>query len=160
MVSRRHALLSLLASLPAAHAGTEAAPAVLTVRGRTAGGKTLDFTMPDLDRLPQRRFTTKSPWTQEAHTYQGPLLRDVLDAAGAQGRQLRAAALNDYRVLIPAEDAREHDVIVATRIDGKPIPVRGRGPLFVIYPFDEKPDLRKAAYFERSIWQLRSIEVE
>lgn len=160
MSSRRHFLSLLALAMPATRAAAGAFPTILTVQGRVAGGQPHHFTMPGLDRLPQRRFTTKSPWTQEAHTYQGPLLRDVLDAAGAQGQQLRAAALNDYRVSIPVDDARQHDVIVATRIDGQPIPVRGRGPLFVIYPFDEKPDLRKAAYYERSIWQLRSIDVE
>ena len=39
------------------------------------------------------------------------------------------------------------------------MPVRTRGPLFVIYPFDADPRLQNARFYERSIWQLRSIEV-
>jgi hypothetical protein len=40
-----------------------------------------------------------------------------------------------------------------------PMPVRDKGPLFVIYPFDAQPELRNAIYYSRSAWQLRSIEV-
>jgi hypothetical protein len=51
-------------------------------------------------------------------------------------------------------------VIVAHRIDGQPIPVRERGPFFVIYPFDQAPELRNARYYQRSIWQLEAVEIE
>jgi hypothetical protein len=90
------------------------------------------------------------------------LLRDVLAAAGvaAQAKGVaRFVALNDYKVEIPLADAHEHDVIVARLLDGQPMSVRQKGPLFVIYPFDEKPALRTAAYFSRCIWQLKSIEL-
>jgi hypothetical protein len=39
------------------------------------------------------------------------------------------------------------------------MPVRDRGPLFAVYPFDALPELRNAVYYSRSAWQLRSIEV-
>jgi hypothetical protein len=161
MLSRRHAfmLLPLALAVPRVAGGT-AAPVVLTIQGRLRDGQARSLSLDDLGRLPQRSFTTNTPWTKEPHRYTGPLLRDVLDAVGAQGSQLRATALNDYRVVIPVEDARQHDVIIAVLVDGNPLPVRSRGPLFVIYPFDEKPELRKGAYYERSIWQLRSIEIE
>jgi hypothetical protein len=37
--------------------------------------------------------------------------------------------------------------------------VREKGPLFVMYPFDEQPALRTSVYFGRCIWQLKAIEV-
>jgi hypothetical protein len=37
--------------------------------------------------------------------------------------------------------------------------VRDKGPLFVIYPFDARPELRGAVYYSRSAWQLRTIDV-
>jgi hypothetical protein len=49
---------------------------------------------------------------------------------------------------------------MASRIDGKPIPVREKGPLFVVYPFDSSATLRSSVYYERSIWQLKSIHIE
>jgi hypothetical protein len=60
---------------------------------------------------------------------------------------------------MPFDDAQRHDVIVARLLDDKPMAVRDKGPLFVIYPFDARPELRNAIYYSRSAWQLRTIEV-
>jgi hypothetical protein len=78
----------------------------------------------------------------------------------AKGQHIRAVALNDYRVKLPVSDAREHDVVVAVQMNGQAIPVRTKGPLFIIYPFDSKQELQHKTYYERSIWQLKAIEVE
>ena len=60
---------------------------------------------------------------------------------------------------IPFDDAQRHDMIIARLLDGKPMAVRDKGPLFIIYPFDARPELRNTMYFSRSAWQLRTIEV-
>ena len=135
---------------------------VLTLSGLLRSpnqGQSAHFDMPMLERLPQTSFTTRTPWYAQPREFTGPLLRDVLRAAGAHGTQLRARALNDYRVDIPFDDAQRFDVIVARLLDGTPMPVRDKGPLFVIYPFDALPELRNSVYYSRSAWQLRSIEV-
>ncbi|MES2959473.1 MAG: hypothetical protein V4792_14880 [Pseudomonadota bacterium] len=118
-----------------------------------------DFDMGMLERLPQRNVHTETPWYSAARSFSGPLLRDVLAAAGAKGRALRLVALNDYRVEIPFDDVQRYDVVLARQLDRKPMSVREKGPLFVMYPFDAQPQLRNAVYFSRCIWQLRSIEL-
>lgn len=137
-------------------------PVVLTISGRVLmpnDGKAAHFDMAMLERLPQLSFVTRTPWYAEARKFTGPLLRDVLARAGAKGSTMRAVALNDYWVEIPFDDALRHDMIVARLLDDKPMAVRDKGPLFVIYPFDARPELRTPVYFSRSAWQLRSIEV-
>jgi hypothetical protein len=135
---------------------------VLTVSGKVAdtndAGKAV-FDMAMLEALPQTSFTTATPWYNKPVKFTGPLLSDVLKAAGAKGTSLKAVAINDYKIQIPADDTR-HGVILARLVDDKPLSVRDRGPLFVVYPFDSAPELRNATYFGRSIWQLKSIEVE
>jgi hypothetical protein len=126
--------------------------------GSSAAGR-VDFDMARLEALPQHEITTESPWYVGPHVFTGPLLRDVLAAAGARGTKLRAVALNDYKIEIPAEDAKQFDMIVARLVDGKPMPVRDKGPLFIIYPFDSSAELRSEPYYSRSAWQLRTIEV-
>ena len=69
-------------------------------------------------------------------------------------------ALNDYQSSIPVEDAMKFDMVMATKMNGKPIPVKTKGPLFIVYPFDSKPELRSAVYYERSPWQLKSLTLE
>jgi hypothetical protein len=61
--------------------------------------------------------------------------------------------------LVALDDPERFDVILAWQLDGKPMSVREKGPLFVMYPFDTQAQLRNAVYFSRCIWQLRSIEL-
>jgi len=137
-------------------------PVILTVRGRvsiTNGNGMADFDMPMLERMPQRTITTKTPWYESARKFTGPLLRDVLAASGAKGTTIRAIALNDYKAEIPFDDAQKIDVVMARLLDDRPMPVREKGPLFIIYPFDDRPELRSATFFSRCAWQLRTLEV-
>jgi hypothetical protein len=164
-VMRRRILLAapLAGLLP--HAAALEAPTgavVLTVRGaqaRAGRDGQADFDMAMLERLRLRSITTETPWHSGTRTFKGPLLRDVLAAAGAQGKTARLVALNDYHVDLPLEDVQRYDVILACQLDGKPMSVREKGPLFVMYPFDTQPQLRNAVYFSRCVWQLRSIEL-
>lgn len=155
------ALAALLAR-PAFALDAPAGPVVLTVSGNVSqpnAGPRAAFDMGMLERLPQHSLVAKTPWYAQARKFTGPLLRDVLAAAGAKGRTLRAIALNDYVVEIPAEDAARYDMIVARLLDDRPMPVREKGPLFIIYPFGDQPELRNAVYFSRSAWQLKTIDV-
>ncbi|WP_180683097.1 molybdopterin-dependent oxidoreductase [Tepidicella baoligensis] len=118
------------------------------------------FDMAMLEALPQHEFTTLTPWEDRPLKFSGPLLRDVLRLVQARGQTLRATALNDYRISIPADDAQQFDVIIATRLNDQPMSIRTRGPLFIIYPFNAHPQLQSARYYERSIWQLKAIHIE
>jgi len=164
--SRRGAALTLALApwlWPAAAWAQPAAPkgpVVLSVSGKVKSppGRA-DFDMAALAALPQHHHTTATPWYREARKFSGPLLRDVLAAAGAQGQALRAIALNDYRVDIPVGDVQRFDVILARLLDDQPMAVREKGPLFVMYPFADHAELRNAVYFSRCAWQLKAIEV-
>lgn len=152
----------LALALPARALDRPAGPVLLSVRGRvrnTNDGAAAQFDMSMLEALPQTSFVTRTPWYAQARRFTGPLLRDVLAAAGAQGQLLRLSALNDYRVDMPWDDPQRHDVIVARLLDDKPMAVRDKGPLFVVYPFDARPELHSAAYYSRAAWQLRTIDV-
>lgn len=158
--------LGLAALAGPLQAQTLAAPrgrVVLTVAGKihntNLGGQAL-FDMAMLEALPQHSFTTRTPWTKAPLHFSGPLLRDVLGAVKANGTRIQATALNDYKVQIPVEDTQRHDVLMALRMNGEPMSVRTRGPLFIVYPFDALPELRSVRYYERSIWQLQALDIE
>ena len=167
----RRCVLSL-AALPLAAPSRASAlqapdgPVVLTISGRLREpnrSTTAVFDMVMLAQLPQASFSTRTPWYAQARKFTGPLLRDVLAAAGSQGSRgslLRLVALNDYRVDIPFDDAQRYDLLLARLLDDKPMPVRDKGPLFIIYPFDQHTALRNALYFSRCAWQLKAIEVQ
>lgn len=119
----------------------------------------LSFDLPALQKLPQLSFSTRTPWYATPRKFTGVRLRDLLAAAGAQGQVVRAVALNDYKVDIPIEDAAASDVMVAWLLDDKPMPVRDKGPLVVIYRFDDQPELRTAVHYGRAVWQLRLLDI-
>ena len=113
-----------------------------------------------LEALPQTTVRTTTPWTEGVTEFRGPLGRVLLERVGTTGSQLNATAINVYTVSIPVADFREHDVIIALTRDGKPMRVRDRGPLWVIYPWSDEPQLRTEVHHGRSIWQLKAIAVE
>lgn len=156
------ALSALGSGIGLASAAQAAGTVVLTVSGALRVGTQVHFDMAALGALPQKEVVSTTPWYSSPRRFTGPLLRDLLAAAGApeQARRLRLTALNDYRVEIPVEDVRRYDVILARLLDGQPMAVRDKGPLFVIYPFDSHPELHSAVHYSRAIWQLRQLEVQ
>jgi hypothetical protein len=118
------------------------------------------FDLALLQALPQHVFTTRTPWYPQPRRFSGVLLRDLLAAVGAKPGTLKAVALNDYRVEIPAVDQLKHDAMVAYLLDDQPLAVREKGPLLIIYPFDDQPELRTAVHYSRAIWQLTSLELQ
>ncbi|ALV08029.1 hypothetical protein DES44_0878 [Roseateles depolymerans] len=137
-------------------------PVVLSIGGAlrlTNKDGLAQFDMAMLERLPQTSFQTQTPWYGQPRKFTGPLLRDVLNAVGANGTAIEARALNDYRVTIPVVDTQRYDVIVARLMDDKPMPLRDKGPLFIIYPFDRHAELRSSLYYGRSAWQLKRLDL-
>ncbi len=159
------AALFILAS-SFAHAETLPTPQgdiILTVSGsiaHTNGDGVANFDREMLESLEQRTTTASTPWLDGAHDFSGPLGAAILDAVGAEGQTLTVIALNDYSAEVPVQDLRGFPVIFATHIDGQQLSIREKGPLFMIYPFDESPELFNEVYFGRSVWQIARIEVK
>ena len=139
-----------------------AAKVVLTLTGnvqKRAGVESLDFDMAMLAKLPQTSFNTKTPWYAQPRRFTGVSLKDLLASVGGTGSTLKAMALNDYRVEIPAEDWLQHGAMLAYLLDDRPMTVREKGPLVIIYPFDDRREVRTAVHYSRAVWQLRSLEL-
>jgi hypothetical protein len=154
--------LAVAATVTAAHAlEAPTGPVVLTVKGaitNTNAGDTAQFDLAMLEKLKGRKGEMETPWTEGKASFEGPLLREVLAAAGATGTNLKVRALNDYAADVPAEDAKL-DTILATKLNGKPMSVRDKGPLMLVYPFDLDASLYNEKFFSRSVWQIKEIEV-
>nr|WP_314901028.1 hypothetical protein [uncultured Deefgea sp.] len=156
----RSLLLSLCFATLSAFASAEVGEKIiLTVTGKPATNA-VQLTDAALSKLPQKSMTLQTPWYPVSKKFEGPLLRDVLKLAGISSGTIRLIALNDYTISIPVSDAFQYDVIVARLLDSKPMSVREKGPLFIVYPFHEHEELRKTDYYRRCSWQLRSIATE
>lgn len=163
------ALFAVLATLSAGGLRAEAVglpaptgPTILTVGGlvtRTNAGPVAAFDMAMLEALPGRVTETETPWTKGKARFEGPLGSALLDAVGATGTTLHVVSLDDYAVDIPVSDFRRWPVILAVKLGGKPIAVRDKGPVFIIYPFDVDPTLYNERIFSRSVWQVKAMEI-
>jgi hypothetical protein len=160
-----HAAFALVLALatPVSAAGPAApeGPPILTISGDIAVtnmGDTLVLDAETLAALGTVTLETSTIWTEGVNRFEGVPLRTLIDAAGISGGTLRASAINDYTVEIPVSDAIEGGPIVAFLMNGAPMSVRDKGPLWILYPYDQNPDYRSEVIYTRSIWQLDRIE--
>ena len=136
---------------------------IFTVSGRisqTNGKGVADFDRAMLRVLPAATIETMTPWTDGVTKFEGPLARDLLQRVGARGSRVKALAINDYSVVIPVSDFGTYPVILAMKMNGEELRTRTKGPLWVIYPWSAKPELRSEVIYGRSIWQVKEIVVE
>ena len=144
--------LSSLASWAAAQ------PLALRVTGPDQN--VMVFDLDALDALPQTEFVTGTIWTDGRTRFSGVPLAVLLEQAGldeGEADQVELVALNDYRVEIPIDEIEPTSPIIATRVDGETMPVREKGPFWVVYPYDEGAQYRTEDIFTRSIWQLAQV---
>ncbi|SDH14224.1 molybdopterin-dependent oxidoreductase [Alloyangia pacifica] len=135
---------------------------VLVVSGaitNTNVGETASFDYEMLEGLETRTFTTKTIWTDGDQTFTGVQLSDLMELVGAEGNEIKATAINDYAVNIPREDWVDDGPMVAFLNHGEKMPVRNKGPLWIVYPFDQKPEYQTEQIYSRAIWQLDRIIV-
>ncbi|AHG20666.1 oxidoreductase [Chania multitudinisentens RB-25] len=115
----------------------------------------------NFDKMEKSIIKTTTSWTPKGHrvTFEGVKLKDILNKVGAYGKTLRISALNNYWVDIPITDVENYGIILANRMDGKPLTIRDFGPYFSIYPVDDIPNLNKPIYLSRFVWQINKISV-
>jgi hypothetical protein len=161
-------LVSLICGLSApAVAGGLASPTgdvILDVSGSIAQSNAAaghaQFDLPMLQQMPVAVIKTATPWFDGVHKLSGVKLSDLLKAVGAAGATIHAIALNDYMVEIPLADAEKDGVIIAYAYDDQPMSVRDKGPLWVIYPLTEHPDLNTPEIQSKMIWQLKAMTIQ
>lgn len=112
-----------------------------------------------LQALPKTSFTTSTMWTEGLQSFDGVLLKDILDANGIKKGTILATAYNDYEIEIPVSDAVVGGPIIAYTMNGALMSARDKGPLWIVYPYDQKTEYQSEVTFSRSVWQLDAITV-
>lgn len=148
--------------LTAADLATPTGEVILTITGdiaQTNQGEAAVFDLAMLEAFDATTIETTTIWTDGVRSFTGVPLSQLLQAVGAEGRAVKATAVNDYSVEIPADGWSDEAPIVAYLHNGEEMSLRDKGPLWVIYPYDSSPDYQSEVIFSRSIWQLDRIEV-
>jgi len=180
-MNKRRFLQSLGASAAAVMASAQAAPktaskagpALLTLTGaitrynrdaldpaldqlmakqKVAFDRAYTFDYDALGTLPQASIRPVIEYDEKAHTLSGPLLADVIRAAGGavgEKTSVLLRAIDGYAVTVGANDLARYRFMVATHLDGKPMPLGGLGPLWAVYDADRFPEMASKPVRER-----------
>jgi len=171
MTMKQHifcALVGLLGLFAAGQASAGSLPVptekpILTISGKISttnkDGKA-QFDRPMLESLGMTTVETTTPWYNGPVKFEGVSLDKLMKLVGATGERVVVVALNDYTSEIPLADFSKYKVILALKRNGEYMPVKDKGPLFIIYPFDSQPELKNSTYYGRSVWQVSTIDVK
>lgn len=163
-ISRRAFVLTVFAATLATPLAAEMplhGPIILTVSGSIAnpsrgavGESDKFFTYNDVsfDKAAQFDFASLQgigmvsikadfPMGGDVHTFQGPLLADVLAAAGASGETVTVKALDGYQVDLDMADVIAKGAVIALKRDGAPFALGDYGPTQLVFPRAERADL-------------------
>ena len=145
--------LSLLMFISAAPAVVQAetTSVVLSIE---KGEREYRLTLEDIKAFTPVTFETETIWTHGVQSFEGVRLKDLLDSINISNGQLRAIAVNDYAVNIPVADAVSDGPIIAYKQNGAEMSRRRKGPLWIVYPYDDKKSYQTETVYSRSIWQL------
>jgi hypothetical protein len=133
---------------------------VLTVTGDigTANkGKQLELDLASLEKMRQVRVEAAEPFLKRRVVFEGVLLSDLLAVAGVpdSASKVSLTALDDYKVDFKVADVRSSQMLLATKADGKHMPVDRSGPIRIVFPdgssLGRNPDLW--------IWSVASMKV-
>lgn len=127
--------------------------------GESNGDGEARFDRDMLESLGMETLKTATPFEEGIQTFEGPLLSMLLRHVDATGDLLLATALDGYTVEIPVTDAIDYPVILAMAWNGVKMGVRNKGPVWIIYPIDQHPELVQERFSARSVWQLNRIEI-
>jgi hypothetical protein len=159
-------LVAFLGIMGVAYAASLAAPKerpILTISGKigvTNKDDTAQFDRPMLEALGLVTIETTTPWYEGKVKFEGVSLDKLMKQVEATGERVSVIALNDYATEIPMADFSKYNAILAIKRDGEYMPIRDKGPLFIVYPYDSNPELKSQTYYARSAWQVARIEVK
>jgi hypothetical protein len=133
---------------------------VLTVSGDIGAankGKKLELDLASLEQMRRVRLEAAEPFLKRRVTFEGVLLADLLAVADVpdSARTVSLTALDDYKVDFKVADVRSSQMLLATKADGKHMPVDRSGPIRIVFPdsssMGRNPDLW--------IWSVASMKV-
>jgi hypothetical protein len=133
---------------------------VLTMSGAIGAynkGKKLELDLASLEQMRRVRLEAAEPFLKRRVMFEGVLLADLLAVAGVpdSASKISLTALDDYKVDFKLADVRSSQMLLATRADGKHMPVDRSGPIRIVFPdnssLGRNPDLW--------IWSVSALKV-
>lgn len=163
-------LLLLISFVPLVWAGTALAsslpapksPVALVIKGdmqNTNIEGEAHFDMEMLMALPRTEFTTTTPWDEGPQTFAGVRVSDLLTHIGSPTLDFKAIGVDDYKFDVTGIAFDEFPIIIAYEHNGETISVRKLGPLRLIFPLSDYPELATQINESSAVWQLVEMQL-
>ncbi|MCC0028935.1 MAG: molybdopterin-dependent oxidoreductase [Brucellaceae bacterium] len=125
-----------------------------------ADGSTVDVTDEDFEAVGIAEITTRLVGETETRSQvRGPRFDALLDHFGVDGEMVRVSGIDKYAADLPLDELKRYPVLLAYEINGKRLTLRSKGPVWVVYPFDDHPEIEDQLREARSVWQVGEVEV-
>lgn len=118
------------------------------------------FDQKALEALPQHTVTTQASNWPQTYEFEGPLLSDVLAAVGVETAEtVTLFALDGYAGELTMDVVTKFPIVLALKAEGEYLGLGGRGPLWLVMPVADYPELRQEGD-AGWVWSTFYIEVK
>jgi hypothetical protein len=120
-------------------------------------GQKLALDLASLEKMRTVRLEATEPYLKKKLSFQGVMLSDLLAVADVpdSATKLHVTALDDYKVDFSLADVRSSRMMLATRTDGKHMPVERAGPIRIVFPDDSSLGRNPGLW----IWSISTMRV-
>ena len=125
-----------------------------------AGGVATVYSEAELEALGMSSLVTTTSWTDGPQSFDGVLLSRIAEVHGVKNGMMKVTAINGYEAELEVSELLAYPVLLATRQNGKRMPLREKGPFWIVYPRDEFPEFNDERHNYKWVWQVRSLEFQ
>ncbi len=118
------------------------------------------FDLPMLKALGSETFSVKTEWTEGTPTFTGVPLKALMDNVGASGSEIIATAADGYAISLPVADVDRYNVLLVYAIDGTELDHTDKGPLWIMYRWDQMTAQEIEDKSPNAVWQLQQLTFE
>ena len=129
------------------------------VYSETEFSEATQFDYASLQKLEWLKANADFPKNGDIQEFEGPLLADVLKAAGATGEMVTMTALDGYAIEVKMQELIDQGAVLALKRNGRPFAVGDYGPTQIVFPRAERVDLKDMPD-DNWIWSIYHIKVE
>ncbi|HLO86058.1 MAG TPA: molybdopterin-dependent oxidoreductase [Nostocaceae cyanobacterium] len=128
----------------------------LLIQGQTANSKAIELNWQQILELANEKVSTTDPNhiinPQEIFEFQGITVSTLLKKIGlpANVQEITFVCYDSYQVTVKVQDLLDYPIILAVAKNGKPIAREQGGPIYLVFPYTQYPQI-KTKYIE-SFW--------
>lgn len=140
---------------------TSGNPVLLTIHGNIEGSadKIIELDLKTLTSLESTSIAATVPWLESSTQFTGVRINTLLKSVGAKSNNFEAIAADNYKFTLSDLDFDKYPIIIAYEMSGEPLDVRKLGPLLIMFPFDDFPELATERNQASAVWHLVEMQI-